>query len=501
MIAEFLTASATLASGALALRAAGLRGWGVVPVGYLVGTSLLVLVVTFQATFALPTAPVVSLSVTALMAGLAWLVALRRGWGLPIELPVAAAVVGALVPLIWLFRAANLARVTPDSFSLIMSGALLHRDRLDLAGPEFLEDWQVASGAIHGASHLNGELYLASASPLAALATVGALVWLVERALTSVDVARRTVVAVAFLAGAALLTTQRFLFHAFYLNRHVVIAGLVLVACVAGWGLVRGTIAPPTASFVLLATVLPGLVLGRAETPLVAGLVLLPVLVAGSVPRRQRAALAGILGGTVALWNGGLVGRYAGSDLPVSGSSVVMLLLGVAALGYAVLVARGTRTVDPLPRWVLLATEAALWLAVLAGAVVMPDVLSDSLANTVENVVLGEGGWGVTLPVIVLLVLLVAAATREGDRVQLRLPMTAFLPLALTLAYVRHEGGLAYRVGTSDSLNRMLLHFLPLALFYVATTACAAVRRRSGPRAATTAVSAARTHHDLSSKD
>jgi hypothetical protein len=500
VIAEFLTAFATLAAGTLTLRAAGLLGWGVVPVGYLVGTSLLVLVATFQATVGLPTAPALSLTVTVVGAAIVWLVARRGGHGRSLPLPAAAAVTGALVPLIWLSRTANLARVTPDSFNLMMSGSLLYRDRLDLAAPDFLEDWQVASGAIHGASHANGEFYLASAGPLLALATVGALVWLVERALTSLAVDRRSVVAVAFLAGAVLLSTQRFLYHAFYLNRHVMVSGLLLVACAAAWGLVRGTIAPRPTTFVLLATVLPGLVLARAETPLVAGLVLLPVLVTTGVPRWQRATLAAILGGTVVLWNGSLVGRYAGSDVPVSASSVAMLLLGVGALGYAVLVARGSRFVDPLPRRLLPGVEASLWFAVLAGAVVMPDVLRDSVASTFENVVLGEGGWGVTLVVLALLTLLVTVATREGDRVQLRLPMSGFVPLALTLAYLRHEDGWAYRIGPGDSLNRMLLHFVPLAIFYVATTACASGWRGSARAVTTAGVTSSRPHHDLHSK-
>jgi hypothetical protein len=485
MIVELLVALTTLGSGVLTLRAAGLRGWGVVPLGHLVGTSLLTLVATVQAALSLPTSTPITLSVTLVGAAVAWAVARRRGRGLDLSLRVAAAVGTALVPVVWVFRAADLARVTPDSFNLIMSGSLLHRDLLELAPPDFLEDWQVTSGAIHAAANAQGEFYLRSAGPLLALATLAALVWSVERALGSLDLDRRSVVGVAFLSGALLLTTQRFLYNAFYLNRHVLIAGLLLVACVAAWGLVRGTIAPAPTLFVLLATVLPGLALGRAETPLVAGLVLLPVLASGAVPRNWRAALLVVLGGVVVLWNLSLVVRYAASDLPMSTSAVAMALLGLLVLVTAVLVLRGWPPLDPLPRWGLFGAEATLWLGVLGGAVLDLEVLRESVSSTVSNVVHGAGGWGASLLVLGMLVLLTAAATHEGDRVQLRLPLTAFVPLALLLTYVRADGGLPYRVGLGDSFNRMLLHFVPLAIFYVATASTAVGRRRgrggSGP--------------------
>ena len=43
--------------------------------------------------------------------------------------------------------------------------------------------------------------------------------------------------------------------------------------------------------------------------------------------------------------------------------------------------------------------------------------------------------------------------------------MTTFAPVALLLAYFRDEG--AYRVGQYDSLNRMFMQVVPLAVLYV----------------------------------
>ena len=61
------------------------------------------------------------------------------------------------------------------------------------------------------------------------------------------------------------------------------------------------------------------------------------------------------------------------------------------------------------------------------------------------------------------------------DQVHLRYPLTTFVPLALLLAYLR-EGG--YRTSQVDSLVRMVMQFVPLALLLViAAFALASVGR------------------------
>jgi hypothetical protein len=473
VIVELLVIITMLGSGVLALRAAGLRGWGLLPLGLLLGASVITVVATVQAALGLPSRPAVTL-VIALVGPAAWWLWIRRS-GSGADLPVTGSLLTlvALVPVVWLFRVANLARVTPDSFNLIMSGTLMHRGRLDEVPPDFLEDWQVALGAVHGAANAQGEFYLRSATPLLALAAVATLVWFVSRSLAPVGLQRRTIVLTSGLAGALLLSSQRFLYNAFYLNRHVLVAALLLVAAAAAWGLVRGTIASGRVLLTLVVMALPGLALGRAETPIVAGMVLVPLLASSRVDRRRRAGLLTLLGVTMCVWYGPLVVRFAASDLPMSSPSLVMLVLGVAAILLAVPIRRGWPPLDPLPRWTVVAIEVVLWLGVVTAAVIDLEVLRESLVSTVRNVVLEEGGWGVSLLLLAMMALLVAIATRGSDRAQLRFPLTAFIPFALLLTYVRAEGGLPYRVGRGDSFNRMLLHLVPLAIFYVATATTA----------------------------
>jgi hypothetical protein len=148
------------------------------------------------------------------------------------------------------------------------------------------------------------------------------------------------------------------------------------------------------------------------------------------------------------------------------------MLVAVPALWWPVLPRHGARLL-----WL---AEAALWLALLACAVRRPEVLRDSVAATAQNLAFGAGSWGgslVVLAVLVLGALTVAATGRVPGSVHLRFPLTTFLPLAFLLAYLRDA---AYRVGDGDSLNRMAIHPVPLAVLLVLVAVAGEERRPGG---------------------
>jgi hypothetical protein len=474
MMLEAVTAFVTLAVGVLALHAAGLRGWALGPLGYIVGASGITVLATVAASFGLPISPALVHPIALAAAALVWVRSPSSSRDRRNLLLSGALAFLLLVPVVWVLRAARIARVTPDSYNLLMSGSLMHQGRLSEAPPLFLESWQVAMGALHGPANLQGELFLHSAMPLLALALLLALFWFVQQTLLGAGQTMGIAGATATLAAVLLLTTNRYLYNALYLNRHLMIATFLLVAAIASWGLVRRSVAAPPVLMVLLATALPALAITRAETPVLAGLVALPLLT-HRVPRRQRVVALLAVGLPVVAWNTHLLARYAGTEQS-SLAATVMLLLGALALVAAALVALGWQPADPLPRWLVPLAEVALWLALLGAAVREPPILIESLRNTALNVAFDHGGWGVTLVALAFSAAAVLVLTREGDRVLLRFPMTTFLPFALLLAYLRTDGGLPYRDGVSDSLNRMLFHLVPLAIFYVATSASASLR-------------------------
>jgi hypothetical protein len=148
------------------------------------------------------------------------------------------------------------------------------------------------------------------------------------------------------------------------------------------------------------------------------------------------------------------------------GLSVPFSVIGLLLLGFAVLAG------IPLLRWkglvkrgtlVLWIAEGGLWLALLVLVVRQPDVLIDSLAATLDNAVFGAGAWGISLVTFAGLMAIVMFIKVPGSSL-LRFPLTTFIPFAFLLAYLREA---AYRVGEGDSLNRMWIQVIPIAVLYL----------------------------------
>jgi len=109
--------------------------------------------------------------------------------------------------------------------------------------------------------------------------------------------------------------------------------------------------------------------------------------------------------------------------------------------------------------------EIGMWVLLLVFAVRDPELLIRSVYRTGANLLLGLGGWGLSLVVLGVVSLIAIVALRgQGDRI-LRFVVTTTIPFVLLLAYLR---GAPYRVGDGDSLNRMWIQFLPLLVMFVA---------------------------------
>ena len=70
--------------------------------------------------------------------------------------------------------------------------------------------------------------------------------------------------------------------------------------------------------------------------------------------------------------------------------------------------------------------------------------------------------------ILAALVIGVILLTDAPYRLLLRFPLTASIPMFLLFAFLR---GSPYRVGETDSLNRMLIHIVPLAILFVVSAA------------------------------
>jgi hypothetical protein len=225
-----------------------------------------------------------------------------------------------------------------------------------------------------------------------------------------------------------------------------------------------------------MALAIPALVVTRAEAAMLVGPALLPVLLDNTISLRLRSLFLGVLGSAVLAWQAFVISTYLDDALSVPLSAYGPVLIGVAALA-----------VIPLLRWKLLSThsarvlwiaEAALWAMLLVLVVRNSQLLLDSAKATVVNVVLGAGGWGVSLVVVAILTATAIALLVIPGQARLRFPITTFLPLVFLFAYFRDK---AYRIGDGDSLNRMWIEILPAVVLYlvvvVASGRWRAVRR------------------------
>jgi hypothetical protein len=477
---ELISVLAMFLGGCALLRTAGLRGWVLPGLGLVAGVALYIAIGVVQVvTPVVPTSPILTLALTAALPGAWWLWSLRRGRAVGVSAPLAGLSVAAVAGAVVLFRAVSLVTYHSDTFTYLMASRLLADDAYKTGISTYLVTNRVLGmPLLHAPANLVGDYYLQSISPLLALATVVTVVWFIHAgAARGLDRATRVVLIAA--AVLLLVSNNRFVFNAFYLNGHLLQGALVLVVVGCGWLLATRAARDSTAPMMALQIVaIPGLLVTRPEGPLVTALALLPTWIS-DLPDRYRALTMAVAGGYGGAWFGFQAWVYAdrGADLPVSVLGPLALSVGLLVGAGLIATGRLPRIAPPVDRWALWLAEIGLWLALFALAVREPGNLKQSVVGTERNILGGDGLWGLSLFILGLLVL-AALAVRSPRREMLRFPLTTFVPLSFLLAYLR-EG--AYHAGYGDSLNRMWMHVLPLAVLFVMVAAASVLKPKGEP--------------------
>jgi hypothetical protein len=272
----------------------------------------------------------------------------------------------------------------------------------------------------------------------------------------------RTAADVAGVAAAlSLVTFNRFIFHTFYINSHLFVALIMLMIAGLLWARIVGFElgSSPDGLAIVATLVVPALVVSRAEGGLLALIIGIGFLTQAS--GRAPLVYMATAGASIAVWNFGMVLAAMSTDVEPSRSALLMLALGVATIPASVVILRMPAAWRSFLPFVF---EASLWAFLLAMVIRDDEILLKSAQATFVNLAGFEGGWGVTGLIFVGLCVLAIAGYRCREDLILRLAVTTFVPLSFLLAYLR-EG--AYRVGDGDSLNRMWMHLLPIALVFV----------------------------------
>lgn len=413
---------------------------------------------------------------------LALLVAHRHGRARPSRVrPVAVAGAVALA-VVLLTAVLPLANATSDTFRYLTTSRLLVVDADTSRMSWFLlQSRSLAVGAVHGLA-LPSFGYLRAVGPLVGVSTLGALWVLVQEGMERLD--PRTGRWVAAGAVALVVTNHRALFHAFYVNGHMMFAAWLLLLVAIAWRHVRaadrvvgnadveGWRSVWSGDALMAGILAVGLTVLRPEGALVAALALTALVLEPGVPRRWRQLVLLVFGVGNIAWHLGVV-------LPRA-RTMNSSLTAMAVVGVATVLAAGL--VPAVDRWrvdrgrLLVGLHLLLWAAVGVLAVRDSSILVGT-AKSIGRNILFAGGWGVSLLVLSGLLVIGLAVVRVAGERALLFPLLTFAPLAVLLNHARGGPG---RVGPGDSLNRMLVHLLPLAVLVLALLADGR-RRRASP--------------------
>ena len=480
MIVEVIFGTALVVGGMAIARTGGMRGWGVLPWGFLIGIGAYLVLGSPLAMLGIPHAPVIATAGTVLAGAGWWLRARAAGRDVAFSWPAAAAALLVVPAIVGVVRWFDVVTWHVDSLVYMNLGQLVANGTLpDAVGAYSLGKRLLGAPLMHAPSAYSGEFYVTFIAPAIALATIGVLVWTIWRAVEPVWGRARAVI-IALLGAAVLATIARFALHAFYVNGHL-LAGAALIAFVAaGWLVLERRDGSARALYAAMALMPAVAILTRAEGVLLAALAAMPFVLMPAASPRARALVLGAVGipavgyygaAAVIVVSGGesLSGSNAGGFMPYIGVGVVFLVL-------AVLAARGLYL--PWFRHGPWIAELSLWLAPLVFLVLDgPEVMRDALAGIWWSANPTSGAWGGIVLVLYALALVLAATVRGDSFAVLRVSVTTYLPLMVVVAYLRGGG---FRESPQDSFHRMLIQVVPMLVLYVVVALCLGQRRMRG---------------------
>jgi hypothetical protein len=352
-----------------------------------------------------------------------------------------------------------MARFTSDSYHYMMSAlALVKTGTLEGVVDALLQKRQLAAPLLHTPGVITGQGYTSFWTPLLGVSAFGTLAWLGETGLRLAAVPRKWSWAIIVPAMAFALTTNRVLFHFFYINGHMLFAGLLLAGVGLAW------LATRTTSWILLvpaSMMFAAIIPVRAEAAIVVGAFMIPFLSSSLIPLRWRWALLGPTVVVTLLWDV-LVLPSLLSDttwaLLKSPIGEVVVIVGLVMLMAVASTRKLDRLVHATP-WIALGL-----MALALGGLIMrkPQIMIDTI-DGMTTAMTFTGFWSTFWMVVPFLVFGAAIVGFRGDRYIL-FGLFAFPLIIPILAYLR---GSRFHEGPGDSANRMLMHIVPLLVLAI----------------------------------
>ncbi len=465
MIAEIIVISIIFLAGALLLSSFGLRGWGILPLGFTAGLSLFTITVFLQTISSVYIRSVLPLFLCLIFAASLWLY--RKKNNKSIILPIKYILLGFLLIAVsvFVFSELNLFRYHYDSIRYLMTGSLIHFGHLDIISTNLLDKRFSSVSALHSLAHFSDSYYLRSLTPLISLSVFGSLFWFLQTGFKNLKT--KKLLGFGAFGVLLLLTNNAYIFHSFYLNGHLLIGLYMLIAVAAGWLLIKESSSKSLAYLqVLQILCVAGLVMTRVEGFVYAALAILPTVLSPNVKMSHKKLLASSVGIFIVVQELANIALRLDRGIDVPARVKALLIFGVLIiifsqfLSWKIFKYKYTRLL-----WI---SEIGLWAVVAALFIKDQEILTKSVYSTIQNTVFIPSPWGYSLVILTVLIAIILLFFRFKDQAVLRFTVTTFIPAVLLIAYLRGSG---YRVAHADSLNRMLIQIVPLVVFFIIVAA------------------------------
>jgi hypothetical protein len=433
------------------------RPWLCGAVAYLVGLTTWIVVYFAACVVGVPFGRAGAAAVFAALFGGLVVVGQRRGRLTAETLRVALVCTGIWAALAAIFSSFNASNFSPDSFQITLTGRLFGLGGLT----EPVWEGMAARSLFHPFAHAHGSLvgldYLYAHHPMIGVGLLTSLTGLMYAGLQRLQVSRGRSLTVSALAAVALTSTYVFAWHFFYVHANFGAGAYLMLFAAAFW---FGEVESDAGWLVVAAVAMVGLALQRFETNLVAALFFGLLTARTRFTPQDIARSFGPAVAAICIWLA-LVAINGESRFLNRPKAFVMGAVLIAAYAY---VRSGwwPRLRQAVPPLVVV----VLVLGLAWAFATRPAQMLLAVENLYRNVFTLEWiSWGLTPWVLTALAILAWRAPRLPADTGFAYGIPAFVLFVLLI--VRMRSG-AYRLGWGDSGNRMMVHVLAVALFYVA---------------------------------
>lgn len=475
MFIEYISILSLLIVGCALLHAFGINGIILLPLGLICGTSVFILVGYAQATLNISSTFLFPLFFTFFFFSFLILITTtcrinrinKHLWFFSKitynEILIILLLLLLTAFTVFLFYKSHLFKFHFDSYRYLITGSLLFNGNIDSISPNLLEKRFSSVAILHSLGNYSGNLHLHTLTPLLSISGLVLLIWSIHKTFSN-DIPSNLLIFFSLIGPFTLLSTHGFVWHSFYINGHLLFGLFLLTFTCSGWHLVRNDTREVSKNCLICIKCfsIAGLVLTRPEGPLIGLFAILPFLFTNKISFIAKSCILISFGASVVLQQSFIIEKTIAINRAISIERIGLLSVGIFSLISVpfFLIQLNEKT----NRFFLYSAEVLLWFTLLIFFINDPKLLHDSVSATIQNIVFNKGGWGYSIVIIFIITFFSLLFFKFKDQIYLRYCITTFIPLSFIMAYLR---GASYRVGVTDSLNRMIMQILFLAVFFI----------------------------------